>query len=151
MTMALIIVVSVSLGMLVLMIVISITFGTRRKKLLTEVQQRYQGQQVLRQVFNASFIGQRSKGFWQIRGNGPLVLTQSELYFLRGVPRKELVIPLHRITYVSLQSRHLGKIVLNPLLCVEYHSHYDEDSVILAVNEPHDWKESIESARGVNL
>jgi L-2-hydroxyglutarate oxidase LhgO len=45
----------------------------------------------------ANFFGQESRGVTQIRGNGTLILTDSDLIFEMWVPNKQLRIPLRSV------------------------------------------------------
>lgn len=69
---------------------------------------------------NVNFFGQESKGRAQMRGNGTLVLTQSEIYFARWIPLAEYTIPLAKIQSVETVNGFLGKTVFRPLLKVVY-------------------------------
>ncbi len=69
---------------------------------------------------NANFFGQESKGVMQMRGNGTLVLTGSEIYFARWIPLAEYTIPLAKIQSVETVNGFLGKTVFRPLLKVVY-------------------------------
>jgi hypothetical protein len=145
---ALIIVVSVGAGLLALLTFLMFVLTSLRKRLSAEVERRFGGQMVLLQALNANFFGQQSKGVGQIRGNGALVLTEDELWFLLGIPSREISIPLRDITSVSLVKSHLGKTKFRPLLRVEYLSEGIADSVAWAVNDPEKWKATIEETTG---
>ena len=144
----LITVVSVGAGLLALLTFPMFVFTSLRKRLSAEVERRFGGQMVLLQALNANFFGQQSKGVRQIRGNGALVLTEDELWFLLGIPSREISIPLRDITSVSLVKSHLGKTKFRPLLRVEYLSEGIADSVAWAVNDPEKWKATIEETTG---
>jgi hypothetical protein len=77
-----------------------------------------------------------------------LVLTEDELWFLLGIPSREISIPLRDITSASLVKSHPGKTKLRPLLRVEYLSEGIADSVAWAVNDPEKWKATIEETTG---
>src|SRR5512134_3616363 len=69
-------------------------------------------------VPGANFFGQQSHGVTQMRGNGTLVLTDSELYFERWLLRRDYHIPLSAIQGVETPNSFLGKTVFQPLLKV---------------------------------
>ena len=68
----------------------------------------------------ASFFGQESRGVTQLRGNGTLILTDSELIFELWVPHREFRIPLRRIQSLENPTVFLGKSRFTPLLKVVY-------------------------------
>jgi hypothetical protein len=78
----------------------------------------------------ANFFGQESKGVTQLRGNGTLVLTDSELYFELLVPRREYRIPLASIQSVETPMGFLGKTVGRRLLKVTYRSEGGQNDAI---------------------
>jgi len=53
--------------------------------------------------------GKRHRQPLAVRGNGTLTLTDSELRFVRALPRKEFVVPLARVTGVGTGRSHNGK------------------------------------------
>jgi hypothetical protein len=68
----------------------------------------------------ASFFGQESHGVTQLRGNGTLVITDSELIFMKWVPKRDYIIPLRSITGIETPSSFLGKSRFTPLLKVVF-------------------------------
>ncbi len=90
------------------------------KKRKEEVEALFSGKTILMQHNFAHFYGLESIGFIQNRGNGVLVLTPDELYFLKAMPRRELKIPLKSITGLSNPRSHLGKSNMSKLLRVEF-------------------------------
>ena len=133
--------------LIVLLITFSLILGRARKRSITEVQHRFESEHMILMALNASYFGEQSRGVRQIRGNGALVLTGKELYFLRAYPRKETIIPLELITSVSLRNSHLGKTIFQSLLWVEFQTETTVDSVAWAVNNPDEWKQAIEVAQ----
>lgn len=71
-------------------------------------------------ISGASFFGQESLGAMQGRGNGTLVLTDSELYFERWLLKREYRIPLNAIQGIETPSSFLGKTRFTPLLKVVF-------------------------------
>lgn len=135
------------IGLMLLLSLLKLVFTGVKERLAAEVEKRFAGQQVLYREIGANFFGQKSKGMGQIRGNGALVLTPDELYFLLFLPRHEIVIPLARVRGVSLVKSHLGRTVFQPLLRVDYETAEGEDSIAWASRDPHAWKDAIEARR----
>lgn len=69
---------------------------------------------------SASFFGQESLGAMQMRGNGMLILTDSELIFEQWVTNKEFRIPVRNIQAIENPKAFLGKSRFVPLLKVVY-------------------------------
>ncbi len=57
----------------------------------------------------ANFFGISSRGMRQARGNGVLILTESELYFRMLAPSREVRVPLRWVSRVSTPKSFLGK------------------------------------------
>ncbi len=68
----------------------------------------------------ASFFGQKSRGNAQLRGNGTLILTPSELVFEMWVINRVVRIPLASITALENPTAFAGKSRFAPLLKVSY-------------------------------
>lgn len=68
----------------------------------------------------ASFFGQESRGVTQIRGNGTLILTDSDLIFEMWVPNRQFRIPLRSIQSIENPTSFLSKSRFTPLLKVVY-------------------------------
>ncbi|RMD73560.1 MAG: hypothetical protein D6823_13145 [Chloroflexi bacterium] len=73
-----------------------------------------------RQIDHASFFGKESRGVTQLRGNGTLILTDSELIFELWVPNTAFRIPLRSIQALENPTSFLGKSRVTPLLKVVY-------------------------------
>lgn len=117
------------------------------KRRANRVRQRFP--QAALVVPAANFFGQESRGTAQVRGNGTLILTDTELYFEQLVPRREFHIPLSSITAVETPRSHLGKSVGRPLLKVAYRD--DEgnpDSIAWYVTNLDTVQSTLESALG---
>jgi hypothetical protein len=100
-------------------------------------------------VPGANFYGQESKGVMQLRGNGTLVLTDTELYFEMLVPQREFRIPLAAIQALETPSSYLGKTNFRPLLKVVYRDESGQnDSMGWLVPDVDAVKRAIEAARG---
>jgi hypothetical protein len=81
-------------------------------------------------IYGAHFFGQESKGVFQTRGNGTLVITDHELVFEKWVPQKEYVIPLNRIVTIEMPNSFLGKTTFTPLVKVVYRTDTGEQDAI---------------------
>ena len=68
----------------------------------------------------ASFFGQQSRGVTQLRGNGTLILTDTELVFEQWVTNQVFRIPLRSIQAIENPTSFLGKSRFAPLLKVVY-------------------------------
>lgn len=71
-------------------------------------------------VPGANFFGQESRKGSQMRGNGTLVITDSEVYFERWLPRAEYRIPRKAIESLETPSWYLGKSVFRPLIKINF-------------------------------
>lgn len=92
----------------------------------------------------ANFFGVKSRGYRQVRGNGILILTYSELFFRMLLPAKELRIPLSSVTSVETVSSFLGKSKLRKLFKVNFrNSQTAEDAAAWLVNEPEQWIDAV--------
>jgi hypothetical protein len=81
-----------------------------RQSLEARVKHRYPAEgQLLWVDYSANFFGLYSRGGMQWRGNGALVLTETELAFFQMIPERVLVIPIARITALDVVSKHMGK------------------------------------------
>ena len=126
-------------GLLVVMAVVRIALAWLRRRTYEHIRRKYAGKLIVRESIGANFFGRTSLGMGQVRGNGALVLTPGELYFMMFVPRRELTIPLDRITFLSTPRSHLGKTVVMKLLRVDFTSESGEDAAAWAVQDPGQW------------
>jgi len=96
----------------------------------------------------ANFFGQQSRGAGQIRGNGTLILTESELIFEMWLPRREFRIPLASIESLENPNSFLGKSRFTPLLKVVFNDQQgSNDSMAWQVRDLSGWMEQIDKAR----
>lgn len=96
----------------------------------------------------ASFFGQESRGVTQMRGNGTLILTDSELIFEMWVLNREFRIPLRSIQSLENPTSFLGKSRFTPLLKVVYINEQGEtDSMAWQVPDLSGWMHQINDAR----
>ena len=135
---------SIILGLSCLLAILGLVYSRIRKKLDILVADKFDKKDILGATTRATFFGIKSKGGAQIRGNGALVLTGNEIYFIRAVPQKEYKIPISSIRKVSMPRIFNGKSALVPLLCIAYDTGYGEDSMAWAIKDAKKWKEKIE-------
>ena len=96
----------------------------------------------------ASFFGQESRGVTQMRGNGTLILTDSDLIFELWVPATEFRIPLQRIQSIENPTSFLGKTRFSPLLKVVYTNEQGAtDAMAWQVPDLSGWMNRINAAR----
>jgi hypothetical protein len=97
----------------------------------------------------ASFFGQESRGATQMRGNGTLILTDSELIFEMWVPSSTFRIPLQAIQRIENPTSFLGKTRFGPLLKVLYATEdASNDAMAWQVRDLDGWVGRINEARG---
>jgi len=139
-----IIAVSVIVGLSLLFFILRFIFSLTRRKLHNIVANKFEQGEILGASTRANFLGIKSKGGAQLRGNGALILTKNGLHFIRAVPQKEYKIPISTIRNVSMPKTFNGKSVFVPLLCVNYNAEYGEDSIAWAIKNAKKWKDTIE-------
>ncbi len=132
------------LGLVVLLAVLRWIMSRIRNRLAEAVRLKFAGRTIVRQSVGANFFGRLSRGVVQIRGNGALVLTQKEVYFLQAAPRREITIPLEIISAVTTPRSHLGKSVVSRLLRVDFREDGKADAIAWAVRDVDTWKADIE-------
>jgi hypothetical protein len=121
--------------------------GKIRESMDSLVAVQFDPEDVLKQEHSANFMGQESKGMGQVRGNGALILTHTDLHFILAIPRRSWVIPLVDITKVSFPKSHLGKTKFKPLLRVDYMDNGQNDAIAWLVSDLEDWTKAIEEAK----
>lgn len=93
----------------------------------------------------ANFFGIESHGIMQIRGNGILLLTDTDLVFGMFRPAQDFVIPLAELEKIELAESHLTKTVFRSLLKVYFTNKEEQlDSVAWRVLNPSAWKDLVE-------
>ena len=121
------------------------------RKRRDEVERLFTGRNIILQHNFTHFYGLESLGYFQIRGNGVLVLTSEQLYFLNALPRRELIIPIESITAIKNPRSHLGKSNIVKLLRVEFTTKSgSKDAVAWMVGRDVEaWTEAVERIRRV--
>ena len=137
---------AVLMGLAGLFLLLALVFRLARRSLRHDLERRLAPREVLQADLFSNFFGQKSRGLAQIRGNGGLVLLRDRLFFLLAAPRRELVVPLERITDISLPTAFLGKSVLRPLLRVDFSTDAGADAAAWALRDPGHWKTMLEQA-----
>jgi hypothetical protein len=92
-------------------------------------------------------LGLESLGRWQVRGNGALVVTATELCFFLYKPEREIVIPLADVTDLSFVHSHLGKWTPHKLVKVAFRRDDAMDAIALLVPRPENLHATIAEAR----
>lgn len=102
-----------------------------------------------RLVENALFFGQESRGAAQMRGNGTLVLTDSELVFEQWVVNRTFRVPYSAIVAIETPRAFLGKSQGVKLLKVAYRDEAgNPDALAWRVRDLDRAIAAIQSARG---
>jgi hypothetical protein len=107
-----------------------------RDSLEARVKHRYPESPLVFAEYTANSFGIESRGALQWRGNGALVMTESELCFFQVLLEGELVIPLEHITKLRLVHKHLGKTTTSSLLRIEFRGEQRADAVAFWVPKP---------------
>lgn len=125
-------------------ILISLGYMARRK----EARARQQYPAACKIDRAANFFGQQSRGVMQVRGNGTLILTDTELIFELWVPKRVYHIPLQTIRSVENPKSFLGKSRFTPLLKVVFVDDQGvEDAIAWQVRDLNDWMRKLADAR----
>lgn len=99
---------------------------------------------------SANFFGQESRGAAQLRGNGTLILTDSDLIFEMWMSNQAFRIPLRRIQALENPSSFLGKSRFTPLLKVVYTTEQGTtDAMAWQVADLSGWMRHINEARAL--
>lgn len=99
-------------------------------------------------ITDANLFGQESKGVGQIGGTGVLVVTDSEVYFERYLPKAEFHIPLSSIQSIETPDKYLGKSIGSPLIKLNFTNEQGQaDSIVWWVADVESLKTLLESIR----
>jgi hypothetical protein len=132
---------------LVVAVVAKLILHLMRRPLEARIAAHYGPDEVLMTDLAANSFGLESKGVWQGRGNGGLVLTKDYLHFFRFVPGADFRVPLGAITELSFTKSHLGKATIYDLLKVRFAVDGQTDSIAWYLTGPTSWKNRIEELR----
>jgi hypothetical protein len=123
-----------------------LVLGRTARKKEASARERYPTAQQIDRA--ASFFGQESRGAKQLRGNGTLILTDSDLIFEMWVPNREFRIPLQTIQSLENPTAFLGKSRFAPLLKVVYsNAQGTPDAMAWQVPDLDGWMRAINEAR----
>jgi hypothetical protein len=141
------------IGLIVLGVVVIVAFLVVAPKLVlhfikgpleARIAAHYGPDEILMKDLKANSFGLESKGAWQLRGNGGLVLTGNNLHFFMFLPNSDLRIPLDAITELTLTKGHAGKATVYDLLKVRFSLEDKSDAIAWYLTDPKTWKTSIE-------
>ena len=117
--------------------------GSKRRRTADRVARATTGVDVVRSA-PANCLGIRSKGKWQNRGNGTLVLTTTTLLFEPFVGSNRVHQPLDTIVAVDTVRSFLGKSVFRDLLWVEWMAtDGTTDSAAWLVGDLAEWQQAL--------
>jgi len=114
------------------------------KNRVESILEPFKGIPMVKLAQSVNFFGQESKGVGQVRGNGCLILTDSELYYEMWWPKLSLRIPRHMIKNVENPPPkwHLKKTKGYPLLKIHFvNEQGHDDSAAWFVPELEEWIE----------
>ena len=134
-------------SMLVASVVAKLALHLMRGPLEARIAAHYGPDEILMKDLKAMSFGLESRGKWQGRGNGALVLTADYLHFFRFVRGADLRVPLGAITDLAFTRSHLGKATIHDLLKVGFTADAQADSIAWYLADPRAWKARIEDLR----
>ena len=99
---------------------------------------------IAKEIFWANLQYQRSRGFFQLRGNGALVLTANVLWFTYLYPNRQIEMQFRHIR--AVKAGVLRRQRPSPALIVDFVDAASgiEDQVVFASRDPQRWKTIIE-------
>jgi hypothetical protein len=139
-----IVIASIAGGLILAVLFAKVVLRSLRGPLEARIAASHGEDEILMKDLTANNFGLESKGVFQLRGNGALVLTAEELHFFMFLPRRELRVPLSAITELAIVKSHLGKATLRDLLKVRFAAGGRPDSIAWCLAEPQAWKQRIE-------
>ena len=141
----------IALGVVAIALVVSVVaklvLHLIKRPLETRIAAHYGPDEIVMKDLAAMSFGLESKGVWQGRGNGGLVLTADYLHFFRFVPGADLRVPLGAITELTFTKSHLGKATIYDLLKVRFSVDGQTDSIAWYLTDPTAWKTRIEELK----
>lgn len=138
-------------GSLFLMIGLLLLVRKLNKSAMEEVYAKYPEHSRILTSPMANLFGLKSSGMKQLRGNGILLLTSSQLYFRMLLPKKEILVPLRSIISVETPRSFLGKTKGKKLLKIDFRSDVGgTDSVAWLVDNLEKWVEAIRESAKLN-
>lgn len=126
-----------------IVVLVKLLVGRLSSSSQSAIAQQFADSSVAKSDPMANFFGLESKGGAQVRGNGALVLTESELWFRRIGSSTPLRIPLQDISGADVTGSHAGKTVGRTLLRVRFRTGSVTDSAAWLVENPESWVHAI--------
>lgn len=142
-----------ALTALIAVVVVALFFFFKRLKANQDeikalINERFPEGDILLQNPLAYCMGQKSK-IVQKLGNGPLILTEKELFFALRFPRVIISIPLSSITGVQQTKRFKAKGLLKMLIRVDFTTEDgQEDAMAWYVKDTDSWMRALEKRIG---
>lgn len=133
----------IALTAAIFIVVPAMTFRWLERRLEPVVTASVRADAIILKDLRANSLGLASLGAWQRRGNGALVLTDSELLFFQAVPRRDVRIAIPAITAVGTVRWHLGKSYGRDLLHVAFAGPDGPDAIALFVRDLQGWLAAI--------
>jgi len=118
---ALIIVLSIVVGLMLLYALFRMVMAAVRRRLMRRIAAKFDPDEIIMATLTCNFIGRESLG-----------------------PPRELRIPLPTIRNLSFVKSHCGKSLLVDLLRVDYEAEGVKDAAAWWVRDPRKWKRAIE-------
>lgn len=97
---------------------------------------------------SANYRGHASMNL-PVKGNGVLAITDSDLRFVRFLPRSEFVIPLNQITSLEHRQTWKGSYRSHPVLVIHYRDSDRDEAVGFIVRNPADWSAALAQVTSV--
>jgi hypothetical protein len=114
------------------------------KKRIQEIEERFQGNDIIISSDQANFFGQLSKGHRQIRGMGVLILLKEKLYFEMWQPKKNLEIKTSDIKSIENPQSFLSKSKFRDLLRINFINEIKEnDAAAWLISDLDSWNQEI--------
>ncbi len=112
------------------------------------ISERFPAEEIVLQNPWAYCMGHKSKRV-QKQGNGPLILTENELFFALSFPRVIISIPLSSITKVEQTRRFQAKGLLKMLIRVDFITDdSQEDAMAWYVKDTDSWMQALQKRIG---
>lgn len=121
---------------------------TNQDEIKALIRERFPTETIILQNPLAYCMGHKSKRV-QKQGNGPLILTENELFFALPFPRVIISIPLSSITRVEQTRRFQAKGLLKMLIRVDFITDDgQEDAMAWYVKDTDSWMQALQKRIG---
>ncbi len=116
-------------------------FRKLSNKRLNDIKNDFGENDLIKVSRNANFYGQESQGLKQIRGNGVLTVTPSDVIFYMWLPKRKIIISRREITSLEIVTKFLRKIRLGrKLLKINFINNQGRpDAVAWDINDMDQW------------